>query len=164
MLLGAEQEPALAEQRDDHGIGVLEELARDRLDLGKEVAVVADAVHDVKPVLEAEAQVVLAVGRRDVDDARPVRGRYELGAPHAADVAGGGQIIEQALVAQAIEIPALGALHDFVLAFPERARDELARKDQRLRSRRTQTYSTSGLTASSRFAGSVHGVVVQTRK
>jgi hypothetical protein len=96
------------------------------------IAVLADAVHDWQPVALAELQVVLAVRRRNVHDAGAILGGHELRRTHAANVAGGGKIVEQPLVAHAVELAAARAAHDRNGLVLEDGADERLREDQSL--------------------------------
>jgi hypothetical protein len=78
----------------------------------------------------AKLQVVLAVSRRDVHDARAVLRRHELRRPHAAHVTRHGQIVEQAVVAHAVELAAASAAHDLVGLVPEHGGHERLGENQ----------------------------------
>ena len=131
ILLRAEQQSALAQDLDDRGIGRLEELAGHRRDGRQKIAVFADGVQHRQAVALAELQVVLAVRRRDMHDARAVFGRHELGRPNAANIAGRRQVIEQPLVPHAVERVPERAADDFHSLVFEDGGDERLRKNQR---------------------------------
>ena len=78
--LDAEQQAALLEVGDDGRVGVLDEAPGPRRDLGDEAALGVDGVDDRQVVLEPDLHVVLAEGRRDVDDAGAVGRRHEVAA------------------------------------------------------------------------------------
>ena len=101
---GPVEAPALAQEVDEHRVGVLEEEARHRPDLREEVAVEPDPVQHGEPVLHPEPQVVGPVGGRGVDDPGAVPGRHEVRGPHPMGRAGrlrpGGEVVEGRLVAK----------------------------------------------------------------
>ena len=74
MLVGldAEQQAALLEVGGDGRVGVLDEDAGPRRDLGDELALGVDGVDDRQVVLLPDAHVLLAEGGRDVHDAGAV--------------------------------------------------------------------------------------------
>ncbi len=145
ILLRAEQQAALAQDLDDRGVGVFEELAGDGRHGREEITVLADGVQHRQAVPLAELQVVLAVSRRDVHDARAVFRRHELGRPNAADVARHRQVVEQALVAHAVELATKRRADDFDGLVLEHRGTQRLRENQRFACRAcTHAYSTSG--------------------
>ena len=68
--LGPVQPPALAQQLDEHRIGVLEEAAGHRSRFGKEMAVEPDPVQHGEPVFHPQPEIVRPVGGCGVHDPR----------------------------------------------------------------------------------------------
>ena len=79
-----DQRAALPEERDDPGVRLPDGEAREVRDLGDEPPVVVDRVVDRQPERPAELVVLLAVPRRDVDQAGPRVHRDERGARNPA--------------------------------------------------------------------------------
>ena len=120
-----------------------------------EAAGLVDRHQHRQAVLLRELEVLAAAAGRDVDDARALVERDVVPGDHAVvDRAAGAERVERPLVAQADELLAAHPLR-------RSARPDSARRRPSRRSR-CSPYSASGFTAAATFAGSVHGVVVQT--
>ena len=92
----AEHESAGLQVLDQRAVGVLHERARRLRHLIREQSLTVDGVGCVEPMLARGAHVVLAEGRRDVHDSRPVRRGDEVALHHhmpAGDFAEGRQIL-----------------------------------------------------------------------
>ena len=130
--LGSEHEPAILEVCDEGRIGVLEELAGHRLDLGHEAAVEPDPVHHRQTLRPAQPDVVLAVGRCAVHDAGAVLDGDEVGRPYPADGPVGREVVEQARVAHPFKLGALHTLLDGVADISQHRSDERLGNDEGL--------------------------------
>ena len=127
--LDAEQEAALLELVRDGRVGVLDEDAGPRRDLGDELALEVDGVDDRQVVLHADAHVVLAEGRRDVHDAGAVGGGDVVAADDEVGALVRRQVRVQGLVLEAEQLgPGELAQHLGLLA--EDVRDEVAGQDE----------------------------------
>ena len=102
--LGPKQQTAPLEKLDNGGVRLLEELARHRFHLRQEVSVEPDPVDHRQPVGLPQREVVFAVGGRAMHDASPVFDGDELAGAHPADVALGGQVVEQSLIGEADQV------------------------------------------------------------
>ena len=130
-------------------------------DLGDEAPVVVDRVVDRQPERPAELVVLLAVARRDVDQAGPRVHRDERGARDPARALDPRMPVLEPRELGPLERPR-GAAADLSRATPGDARRR-GRRPRRASRRPTSsaTYFSLGFTATARLAGSVHGVVVQ---
>ena len=75
------QQPALIQVGHDLGVGVLDELAREGI-VPCDDALQVHGLHEVQALLPSQPQVLVAEGRRNVDDARPVLHGHEVGGDH----------------------------------------------------------------------------------
>ena len=154
--LGRGDEPPAVGQVADDLVGRFD--GREPVQPAVRVVEVAGLVHgreDGEAVLARQLEVLAAAARRDVDDARPLVERDLVPRDDAMlDPGRGGEVVERALVASGRRAPSPRTVR------VARSSGKRSRATQAPSSRRM--YSASGLTAAATFAGSVHGVVVQT--
>ena len=129
--LDAEQQAALLELVRDGRVGVLDEDAGPRRDLGDELALEVDGVDDRQVVLHADAHVVLAERRRDVDDAGAVGGGDVVAADDEVGALVRLHVVEQRLVLEAEQLGA-GELAQHLGLLAEHLLDEVAGQDEAL--------------------------------
>ena len=130
VALGTEHQSTILENANQWLVRVFEKQSGDGLDFRQKVAVSADRMNDGQPVCLTQREIVDAISRRSVNDARARFRADEICTDHTERVALDSEEIEQPLVLHTDQVAALHFSHDRVFLVAHDLTQECFGQDQ----------------------------------